>query len=281
MQPTEDWLPRPGSLAERLKNLRQAAGLTGRELARRLGTGQPKISKIESGKQNPSEDDVRRWAEATGHPEQIDSLLTYHVESQVHYQRWKDRFRARGQAGIQQDRDQFVRRGSRIRDFEIMIIPGLLQTPDYIRHMARQISRLHGTDPEKIEDVVAARMRRQEVLYDTSKSFEFVITQAALDYPPCPAEVMAGQIDRLASLAGMGHITLGIIPAGIILAATPMIGFLIVDDTTVLETLTSSITLTGDESARYAEIFGVLRGQAVTGEEARRMLTAAAARLTR
>ena len=280
MQPTEDWLARPGSLAERLKNLRQAAGLTGRELARRLGTGQPKISKIESGKQNPSEDDVRRWAEATGHREQIESLLTHHVESQARYQRAKDRLRARGPAGIQQDIDQFVRQGSRIRDFEIMIIPGLVQTPDYIRHMARQISRLHRTDPDKIEDVVAARIRRQEVLYDTSKSFEFVITQAALDYPPCPAEVMAGQIDRLASLAGMGHITLGIIPAGIVMAATPMVGFLIVDDTTVLETLTSSITLTGDESARYAEIFGILSGQAVTGDEARQMLTAAAARLT-
>jgi Domain of unknown function (DUF5753) len=92
---------------------------------------------------------------------------------------------------------------------------------------------------------------------------------------------MTGQIDRLTGLIGMGHVAFGIIPAGVVLAVAPMLGYLMVDDVTVIETFTSSDTLTGEESAKYASIFDELMGQAVTGDDARRLLTAAALRLSR
>ena len=51
-------------------------------------------------------------------------------------------------------------------------------------------------------------MHRQQVLYDTSKAFEFVFTEAALYLLPCSRQVMLGQLDRLLSL-GMDNVTLG------------------------------------------------------------------------
>jgi hypothetical protein len=54
-----------------------------------------------------------------------------------------------------------------------------------------------------------------------------------------------------------------------------------VDDVTVVETFTSEDALTGEESAKYGEIFDLLKAQAVTGDDARRLLTAAAVRLSR
>ena len=63
-----------------------------------------------------------------------------------------------------------MRPASRIRSVEIMLIPGLLQTPDYARYRALEAVRLHSTAAEQVDETVVARIRRQEVLYDTSKT---------------------------------------------------------------------------------------------------------------
>jgi transcriptional regulator with XRE-family HTH domain len=50
-----------------LKQARRAAGLTQAELARRLGTTQPEVARLESRRSNPRLDTIRRALEATGH----------------------------------------------------------------------------------------------------------------------------------------------------------------------------------------------------------------------
>src|SRR6185437_14379074 len=65
LQPTREWLNRPGGLAERLQRMRKAAGLTGDQLAVRLGWTRAKVPKIENGRQMPTEADIKAWAEAT------------------------------------------------------------------------------------------------------------------------------------------------------------------------------------------------------------------------
>ena len=77
-----------------------------------------------------------------------------------------------------------------------MLIPGLLQTPDYARYRALEAVRLHSTAAEQVDETVVARIRRQEVLYDTSKTFEFIVCEAAFRYLLCPPQVMRGQLDR-------------------------------------------------------------------------------------
>jgi hypothetical protein len=188
---------------------------------------------------------------------------------------WRRELRA-GHAALQVRFDDLVRGAARIRNFQIMLIPGLLQTPDYARYRALEAVRLHGTDQSKVEETVAARMRRQEVLYDTSKTFEFIICEAALRYLLCPPPVMRAQLDRLLGVLGLSNVTFGIIPPGRELAVCPMAGFLMADDITVVETFTSADTLRGEESAKYAEFADLLMRQAVTGDHARRLITAAA-----
>lgn len=51
-----------------VEETRRAAGLTQAELARRIGTTQPAISKIESGRTLPGIDLLERVARATGRP---------------------------------------------------------------------------------------------------------------------------------------------------------------------------------------------------------------------
>jgi transcriptional regulator with XRE-family HTH domain len=258
--------------------MRKVAGLTGDQLAARLGWARSKVVKLENGRQMPTDADIRAWAEACGQPEAIRELLDLLSDAQAVHRQWRHQLR-RGHAALQDEFDVFVRQGTRVRGFEVVYIPGLLQTPEYARYRILEAVRRHGTSETEVENAVAARMRRQEVLYDTSKTFEFVITEAAFRLLACPPRVLAAQLDRLLISSTLGNLTLGVIPGGVELQVVPVTGFLNVDDRTVVETFTSSETLRGQESAAYKQIFDDLMAEAVTGDEARQLITAAAASL--
>ncbi|MBO0881650.1 MAG: helix-turn-helix transcriptional regulator, partial [Mycobacterium sp.] len=59
----------------RLRELRLGAGLTGRKLAQLCGWSESKISKIEYGRQTPSEADVKAWCRHTDSMDQLRDLV--------------------------------------------------------------------------------------------------------------------------------------------------------------------------------------------------------------
>lgn len=277
MQPIGEYLNQRGGLAEQLQRMRKAAGLTGDQLATQLGWPRSKVPKLENGRQMPTEADITAWAAACNQPAATSELLATLSDAQAVHRQW--RLRGGGQVAVQDEFDALVRRATRIRNFEMFLVPGLLQTPGYARYRALQSVRLHGAPEHQVEDVVSARMRRQEVLYDTSKTFEFVITEAALRYLLCPPDVMYTQLERLATISEFGNITLGIIPPQTELTIAPEVGFIITDDVTVVETFTAADTLRGDESSTYVRIMDELAAEAVTDEDARHLITDAASAL--
>ena len=275
MHPTNERLQMPGGLAERLAGMRRAAGLSGTRIAADLGWVPSKVSKIENGNQTPKRDDIRAWAVACGHPEATDKLLDLLADVQTVSHRWKQRARG-GLAAIQADYDRRTREAKRVRNAEILTVPGLLQTAGYARAVLTQMAaRLATLD---IDEAVAARMRRQEVLYDMGKTFEFVIAEAGLRTLIVPRQVMLGQLDRLLSL-GLSNVTLGIIPMGVELDTMPVGGLLVLDGAAIVETCGEERNAGEEESGDYERIFDLLMAEAVTGDGARRLITAAAADL--
>ena len=81
--------------------------------------------------------------------------------------------------------------------------------------------RLSGDPESQVEAAVAARMRRQEVLYEAGREFEFILMEVALLVRNCPAEVMLGQLDRLMGITGLRNVTLAIVPLDAMLTARP------------------------------------------------------------
>lgn len=148
MQPTGEWLNQPGGLTERLRALRHTSGLTQAELATRLGCTRTKVPKLENGQQMPTKDDLSALATACGHPEVIPELLAILSQAAVLHRQWQHELR-RGQAALRVSFDELVRDAAMTRDFEIMLIPGLLQTAQYARYRALEAVRLHGTDESK------------------------------------------------------------------------------------------------------------------------------------
>lgn len=280
MRPTGEWLNRPGGLAERLAQMRKAAHLTGARMAADLGWQRTKVSKLENGRQMPSEEDLDAWARATGHADATLELRQLLAEAQSVHRQYRHQAR-RGHAAAQEDLDELTRQSARIRDFQGFSIPGLLQTREYARYRMAETVRFYGFGEEGMDAALTARMRRQEVLYEPGRTFEFIITEASVLFWLCPPGVLAGQIDRLQGSIAIPNVTLGIIPERTEVPLTPLNGFTVYDDTTAyIELHGGEDWLHGTEVAQYEKIFDALKAEAVTGDEARRLLLAAADRLT-
>ncbi len=87
-------------------------------MAHHLGWTQLKISKIETGRQMPTEEDVAAWAQACrAGPDATQTLLALLAEAQGLHREWKQQVRL-GQAAIQRNYDQLARKARTIRNAE-------------------------------------------------------------------------------------------------------------------------------------------------------------------
>lgn len=87
-----------------------------------------------------------------------------------------------------------------IRSFESTLIPGLLQTEDYIRVLMK--SRVTTYRPTEVEQRVSARLQRQRLLAAPDPlEFSVVIGQAALMYKVGDDDVRSRQLQHLISMA--------------------------------------------------------------------------------
>ncbi len=267
------------ALGLRLRELRHDGRLTGRQLAALHGWHPSKVSKIEGGKQTPSEDDISAWAQACGCPELIDELIAGLRTLEGQYIEFRRMFRT-GQRAMQEAIAEIENESEHVRNFENVFVPGLLQTPDYARsRLAEGLEDIGAADD--IDEAVAARMQRQQVLYRSGKRFHFVITEAVLRYRLCLPEVLAGQLDRLVALSTLTTIRFGVIPFERQLPVAPVQGFYIYDERVVqVEHLTAELKLTQpSEIATYIRVFGQLAEVACYGAEARSVITRALAGL--
>ena len=220
--------------------------------------------------------EVRAWTGATD-PTAADELLALVEEGEVIDRRWRKRLQEG--ATVQAQYDTLVSDATRIRNCQVLIVPGLLQTRDYARAQLLRAYQLNQMDTSGIDDVVDVRMHRQEALYDQSKTFEFYFSAAALAYWPCPAPAMAAQLHKLMTATELPNVTIGIIPPGVELKVVPAVGILVADDVVVEETPGNERMLRGDDAALYHRYADGLATEAVTGDEARRLITVAAREL--
>ena len=282
MHPTTERLKQPGGLAERLYGARRAAGLTGARLAADLGWAPSKVSKIENGNQTPTADDIRAWTAVCGQPEAAGELLDMLADVQTVSRRWKQRTRG-GLDGVQADILELEAATTRLAEFQPGMVSGLLQTADYARES------LHlpcgplsfGADEDEIERLVNIRMQRQQqALYEHGKQVQVIMLEGALRCRVVSVPTLAGQLDRLAGITGLATLELGIIPFGAAVPIFPLGGFRLHDDLVFVESIIGEHQLAeADDVMRYEKYMGLLRESAVTGDEARRLITAAAADL--
>jgi transcriptional regulator with XRE-family HTH domain len=162
------------ALGKRLRELRQMAGLSGVELAESLSWVGSKVSKIENGRQTPTDQDIRAWTGATGADDETDSLLSALHNLELQHAEWQRLLRA-GLKSHQLSLSQQDEKTTLFRGFENTVVPGLLQTAEYARARFAQAVLVHKVRND-INEAVKQRMQRQEMLYRPDKRFHIVIT---------------------------------------------------------------------------------------------------------
>jgi transcriptional regulator with XRE-family HTH domain len=102
---------------------------------------------------------------------------------------------------------------TRLRFYGLAVVPGLLQTEDYARAVFR--TRFGATD-EEVDERVAARLKRQEILdRDQSPLLWIILDEAVLRRPVGGRHVMAEQVRRIADAAQRANIRIEIIAASV------------------------------------------------------------------
>ncbi|MBH0781267.1 helix-turn-helix domain-containing protein [Nocardia bovistercoris] len=201
--------PRRCELAAELRGLRDLAGVSGRVLAQRIGVSQSKVSRIENGSTVPSLPEVEAWSRELGLPDDIQRRLTSMTKA-AHTEAHPWRTELAGKGHLQNDVLHQECQAHKVRVFQTSVVPGLLQTPDYARHVFRLL-RVPMSEADHAA-AVAARMDRQIEMYEDNRTYEFLITEAALRWRPDTGKMLAVQLDRIAHLSTLGNVTVGVIP---------------------------------------------------------------------
>jgi transcriptional regulator with XRE-family HTH domain len=104
---------------------------------------------------------------------------------------------------------------TKIHEWELRYVPGLLQTPDYAREVMRANRPRNnvGDDDESIERDVTARIDRQDILTrDNPPRAWFVIDESILHRIVGDDVVMAKQLEHLENMAEPSNIVIQILP---------------------------------------------------------------------
>ncbi|MFE4058282.1 helix-turn-helix domain-containing protein [Streptomyces sp. NPDC059096] len=265
------------ALGLRLRDLRLSAPegrLTGTRLAQRLGWPHSKIYKLENGRQTATSEDLRAWAGGVGRPDVFDELDARLKGFESHIRSWRRQLAA-GHRPVQDGWNLEVGRSRTIHAWEESVVPGMLQTADYARHIFLRYADLQGSVRDT-DAAVRARMRRQEWLYAPGRKFHALVWEAALHALICPPSVLAAQLDRLTGTIGMDTVELGIIPLGAPLKIPTANGFWILDDRLVIaEDWHAELWLDdADSVATYLRVWATLQESAVYGVDAQNLISA-------
>lgn len=265
---------RRARFGERLRDFREQAGINGRDFAKILGDGwtQSKVSKLETGKQTPTEDDVVDWLHALDASEAIlDQIVDDLRRLRGDEVAWRRQIR-NGQRRRQAQIAYLEENATVIRGVSITCVPGLLQTANYARSMFASQAALHET-AQDVDAAVRERLRRQQVLYQQEKRIEILVTELALLHPIAAPEDMAMQIDRLIMALDLPSLRFGILPAARQLAHVPLNTYWILDTQVLVENVTAELRINDpDQIATYHRLTDRLWRTAAEAEDARNIL---------
>ena len=269
-------------LGAELRRHREQAGVSGRQLAERIGISQSKVSRIESGTTVPTIPQVMAWAAAIGvSGGAAETLLTLADAAYTEVHPWS--VALQGRTHLQDDIQELENRAGMKRIYEPSVIPGLLQTAEYARRVFAMFQPAYAE--LDIPAVVAGRLDRQVALFDAARRFEFLISEAALRWRVGPKDLLRAQLDRIASVGTLENVSIGLIPqAALVLTHVPH-GFVIIESTddeddalVMVETVHANLTV-GEASQvdLYRRQWSLLAQMAVYGTAAHDLLVRVAA----
>ncbi|MYY09479.1 helix-turn-helix domain-containing protein [Streptomyces sp. SID4919] len=192
-------------LGRSLRQLRERAGVTLRDASQRFEWSETKTWRIETGRSPVRALDVQMMCGAYGADEAVTSALM-ELAREAKTPSWWQTFGDTVPVGF----DVFAgleSAATRIDTYESDVMPGLLQTPDYVRAIVR--TRLPDATPEDVESRVRFRTARQAILTGNRPPvLRAVLSETVLRRPMGEGPVMATQLAHLVYVAGLPGISI-------------------------------------------------------------------------
>ena len=267
-------------LGSELRKLREMKGLTAEAVAAELLVSQSKISRLENGRRSISQRDVRDLCGVYGvdDPHLVESLMNMARESRQ--QGWWHAFGDVPYSvyiGLETEAES-------LRTYESLIVPGLLQTRTYAEAVILGMGP--EATPAEIQNRVEVRLKRQERVADLEHPLRLwaVIDESALRRVVGGPRVMAEQLEYLAEMSTLPHVTVQILPHDVgahpgMYGAFAVLEFEDSSDSSVvyLEGVTSDLYLEKHADVhKYAMMYEYLRAQALNPEKSREFILDAA-----
>lgn len=200
-------------LGTELRQLREAAGLTGEQVIERVGwASASKLSRLENGRSRPDPRDIAALLDLYGVDDELRAELTVITREAGDMRRWLKSYGAmtehqRGYAELEAG-------CAEIREYNPVLVPGLLQTAAYAR--VRIVStRLADEDTysRAVGSEVEARLARQALLRPAdAPRYTAVLEEGALGRRAGPPEVVREQLIQLCELATLPNVTIQVLP---------------------------------------------------------------------
>ncbi|MEU8134469.1 helix-turn-helix domain-containing protein [Streptodolium elevatio] len=258
-------------LGNALRKFREGAHLTAEDAARVLDCHASKLSRIENGQSGVRARDVRDLLDRYG-VDDAAARTALEALARSSYQRgwWHDYSDALDPGYT--DLIALEATASDVRNYQTLLVPGLLQTESYLRAVID--AHPNGYAEEQVRQRLDVRAARQQALTRESSPLRLwtVVHEAALRHAIGGARTMREQLAHLREFARVPNVTLQVLPFEV--GAHPglngpfaLIGFPELRDLDVvyLETLTSSLYVEAPEQVRqYADVFEHLRAVAAS-----------------
>lgn len=185
----------------RLRSLREARGWTQEDLAARAEYSSVHVSAVENGRKPPTLRFSRSADRAFG------------IEGEDTFER---QFREIRHGSLLEGFPEFVDhegRAAEIRLYEVGVIPGLLQTPEYATILADNVVRRGAITDEQAHERITLIAERQKALVRTPPPMVFaVLDESCLRRPVGEPAAMNAQLERLMEFAELPNTVLQIAP---------------------------------------------------------------------
>ena len=267
-------------LAAELRQLREAKGRSGESVAHALRWSPSKISRYERAK--------------TGlRPQEVERLLDYYGVGGTH----REMLLALAQDAIQkgwweeyaeslpEDYQQFIgleHEATSVAIWHVDVIPGLLQTEGYARHIINSYDRVEPVAPSQVTRLVRVRLRRQQVLDREGLTIGVVLDESVLLRRIGSDHTMYEQLQRLAADCECPSVTIQILPLDgqhtIIGDSFVLFGFeadsdAVLQDVVATEQMRSGFIIEGERDTHLHRVaFRILTETALSPADSRQLI---------
>lgn len=181
-------------IAVELRLFRELFNLTGTEVAAILGLEKSSVSNMEAG----------RTKLRMKHAEKLDQRY----KTRGHFQRLVQLAETAHDPDWFAQFTQYERRSTIIRPYSALVVPGLLQTPDYAHAVIEGAQMM-----DEVDQVLRERMRRQEILErEEPPELHALIKQSVLEDPVGGPDVMRAQLAHLLAMSHRKNIIIRVVP---------------------------------------------------------------------